>query len=256
MKFINMLNEKLETHDTLNPKIWNSDMTLRKDVEDKLYKIIDEFIENSHFLKIDDILAANLVGSNASYNYTEFSDLDLHLVVDLSAISEDSTFAGYTGDCERIMFNRRYDIEMNGVEVEIYVEDIRTAPVSNGIYDLFKGEWIRKPIQLVFPEVNNNLYKSVYDSAKTRALNLLHDAKTAKDIQKFINELYIERRNSLASDGEAGVHNQVFKDIRNEGLLDQLKDKYYELRSDELSLKSDDSDDTQLETILTQLWHA
>ena len=158
-EFINMLNEKLETHDTLNPKIWNSDMTLRKDVEDKLYKIIDEFIENSHFLKIDDILAANLVGSNASYNYTEDSDLDLHLVVDLSAISEDATFAGYTGDCERIIFNRRYDIEMNGVEIEIYVEDIRTAPVSNGIYDLFKGEWIRKPIQLVFPEVNNNLYK-------------------------------------------------------------------------------------------------
>lgn len=246
---MNTINEKLETHDTLNPKIWNSDMTLRSDVEQKLYNIIDEFVENSHFLTTDDIITANIVGSNASYNYTEFSDLDLHIVVNLSDLSEDEKFAGYTGDCERILFNRRYEIEMNGVDVELYVEDIRTAPVSNGIYDLFKGEWIRRPIKLVFPEVNNNLYKSVYDVHKQRAVKLLSSAKSAKEINKFVNDLYLLRRNSLAEDGEVGIGNQVFKDLRNEGLLDQLKDKYYELRSIELSLNDSDSD-TQLETIL------
>lgn len=241
--------EKLETHDNLNPKIWNSDMTLRSDVEQKLYNIIDEFVENSHFLTTDDIITANIVGSNASYNYTEFSDLDLHIVVNLSDLSEDEKFAGYTGDCERIIFNRRYEIEMNGVDVELYVEDIRTAPVSNGIYDLFKGEWIRRPIKLVFPEVNNNLYKSVYDVHKQKAVKLLSSAKSAKEINKFVNDLYLLRRDSLAEDGEVGIGNQVFKDLRNEGLLDQLKDKYYELRSIELSLNDSDSD-TQLETIL------
>lgn len=241
--------EKLETHDTLNPKIWNSDMTLRSDVEQKLYNIIDEFVENSHFLTTDDIITANIVGSNASYNYTEFSDLDLHIVVNLSDLSEDEKFAGYTGDCERIMFNRRYEIEMNGVDVELYVEDIRTAPVSNGIYDLFKGEWIRKPIKLVFPEVNNNLYKSVYNAHKDNAVKLLSSAKSAKEINNFVNDLYLTRRNSLAEDGEVGIGNQVFKDLRNEGLLDQLKDKYYELRSAELSLTDVDSD-TKLESIL------
>lgn len=237
--------EKLETHDTLNPKLWNDDMTLRSDVEQKLYQIIDEFVENSHFLTTDDIITANLVGSNASYNYTEYSDLDLHLVVNLSELSEDEKFAGYTGDCERIMFNRRYDIEMNGVEVELYVEDIRTAPVSNGIYDLYKSKWIRKPTKLVFPEMNNNLYKSVYDDNKSKAVDLLSNAKDAKQIMKFINDLYLTRRDSLAVDGEVGIGNQVFKDLRNEGLLDKLKDKYYELRSDELSL----STETNLESI-------
>lgn len=235
---MNTINEKLETHNELNPKIWNSDMTLRPDVEQKLYNIIDEFVENSHFLTTDDIITANIVGSNASYNYTEYSDLDLHLVIDMNALSEDERFVEYTGDCERIIFNRRYDIELNGVEVEIYVEDIRTMPISNGIYDLFKGEWISKPTKLEFPETNNNLYRSTYDENKDKAVSLLNDATDSKQIQQFINDLYILRRNSLASDGEAGIGNQVFKDLRNEGILDKLKDKYYELRSDELSTVS------------------
>lgn len=249
----NVIIEKLEIHDTLNKNIWNDDMTLRSDVESKLYDIIDEFVEDSNFLTIDDIITANIVGSNASYNYTDNSDLDLHLVVDFSSLSDDEKFVGYASDGERIIFNRRYDIDINGVNAEIYVEDIKSLPVSNGIYDLFKGEWVKRPIKLNPPKTNNKLYSSIYSKKYDDAMGLLDSADTSKDIQKFINQLYVDRRNSLAKDGEAGIENQVFKDIRNCGLLDKLKDKYYELRSQELSLNSvGDEDATQLESILLQ----
>ena len=246
----NIITEKLEIHDTLNKNIWNDDMTLRSDVESKLYDIIDEFIEDSNFLTIDDIITANIVGSNASYNYTDNSDLDLHLVVDFSSLSDDEKFVGYASDGERIIFNRRYDIDINGVNAEIYVEDIKSLPVSNGIYDLYNSKWIKKPIKLKAPEIDNNLYNNIYSKKYDEAMKLLDLADESKDIQKFINQLYVDRRNSLAKDGEAGIENQVFKDIRNCGMLDKLKDKYYELRSQELSLNSDD--DTQLESILLQ----
>lgn len=249
-----MIYEKLEIHDTLNPKIWNKDKTLRDDIKNALYDVIDEFINNSNFLTKDDVITANIVGSNASYNYTDFSDLDLHLVVDFDELSNDSKFVGYATDGERVIFNRRYDIDLNGVNVEVYVEDIKSLPVSNGIYDLYKEKWIKQPIKLKAPEMYNKLYNNIYNKVKDEAVDLLDNAPSAKSIKEFINKLYIDRRESLAKDGEAGLYNQIFKDIRNEGLLDNLKDLYYDLRSQELSIDEDSVDNvSQLETILRNM---
>lgn len=39
------LTEKIEKHDTLNPKLWNEDGTLKKEVHDKIIAIADEFID-------------------------------------------------------------------------------------------------------------------------------------------------------------------------------------------------------------------
>ena len=55
-------------------------------------------------------------------------------------------------------------------------------------------------------------------------------------ILDFINDLYMMRKLGLAEDGEASVGNLVFKELRNMNILSDLKDRYYELKSDELSL--------------------
>lgn len=39
-----MINEALEYHETLNPKIWTSDNKLRPEVEGAILKIVDFFI--------------------------------------------------------------------------------------------------------------------------------------------------------------------------------------------------------------------
>ena len=49
--------------------------------------------------------------------------------------------------------------------------------------------------------------------------------------------LYLMRKDSIATDGEYGVGNLLFKEIRNRGLLSALKDKYNEMISDELTLE-------------------
>lgn len=78
----------VKTHDTLNPKIWNLDNTLRKDVKVKLDKIVKEFANSIEIpLRIID---AHIVGSNASYNYTSQSDLDLHCIVNFNVVPENS----------------------------------------------------------------------------------------------------------------------------------------------------------------------
>ena len=63
------------------------------------------------------------------------------------------------------------------------------------------------------------------------------DDGDSDDIKDCIDMLYLMRKDSIAIDGEYGVGNLLFKEIRNRGLLNALKDKYNEMISDELTLE-------------------
>lgn len=224
-------------NDTLNPKIWNSDMTLREDVKAKLIDIVDEFVENSEIFTRDDIIDAELLGSNANYNYTDKSDIDLHLVVNMSDIAENTELVQVASNLEKSAFNMHYDIEIRNLEVEVYVEDVKAGTMSNGIYSLFNDEWIKRPEKQIIPDYStDDEYSTLKNKWVDDAQLILTTAKSSKEIKSFIDKLYNLRRLSLMSDGEFARGNLVFKEIRNSGLLQQLKDRRYELASDELSI--------------------
>ena len=75
------LTEAVEKHNTLNSKLFTKEELLKDRVRDKMLEIVDEFLTNLKEqeieIKIDDIL---FIGSNASYNYTKDSDIDLHIL--------------------------------------------------------------------------------------------------------------------------------------------------------------------------------
>ena len=73
-----VLTEKFEVHETLNPKLWSSDNKLLDEVKVKIVEIIEQFISTCD-IPIN-MVDAHLVGSNASYNYTQHSDLDVHII--------------------------------------------------------------------------------------------------------------------------------------------------------------------------------
>ena len=76
---MSLLYEGFEVHDTLNPKLWdiNSQLML-PEVRQKLIDIVSAF-EDYIDVPIN-IVDAQVCGSNASYNYTSNSDLDLHVI--------------------------------------------------------------------------------------------------------------------------------------------------------------------------------
>ena len=231
-----LINESLYTvHDTLNPKIWDSNNKLLPDVRSKLMEIVEEFKEYvSNDIEMN-IIDAHIVGSNASYNYTEYSDLDVHIVVNFEMIGDCSEILQSYYDAERSSFNDKYDISIHGVNVEIYVEDVKSNTISNGIYSVYKDEWIKYPEKLdKIPDIDLDPELSETIANVREVLNS-NDLDVVKDL---INELYLMRKNSLATDGEYGKGNQIFKEIRNQGLLDELKDEMYRLTSQELSLES------------------
>ena len=229
----------VELHDCLNIKIWDEENNLRPIVRDRLLQITKQYAEDSEVLNYNDILDAEIVGSNASYNYTSQSDLDLHLVVNMENLSCDPALFQLACNAEKINFNKYYDIKVKGIDVELYVEDVKSCTASNGIYSVFKDEWIKFPAKIEVPSFEDNAgYNTLLSEYKTKAEALLEPDTSAEDIDNYINSLYTLRRAGIMTDGEFSQGNFIFKEIRNLGLLDALKDMLKDIRSKELSVES------------------
>lgn len=215
----------------LNPKIWE-DKKLRKDVRETIIDIVSEFMDN--LIIPVEILDVRVVGSNASYNYTEHSDLDVHIISNLELVGSPTEIVQALYNSERSNFNRTHNIKIKGIEVELYVEDVNSAVTSNGIYSVIDDVWIKEPqiIKERSVKIDKNELQDLVDSVQS----VLADGDSG-DIKDCIDMLYLMRKDSIAIDGEYGVGNLLFKEIRNRGLLNDLKDKYNEMISDELTLE-------------------
>ena len=203
MKFIK---ENFEIHKTLNPKLFNTeDSTLKKDVRERLIEIADLFVdnlkENNVPIKVIDYW---LLGSNAAYNYGEFSDIDLHIIVNTDIV-EDSNILKLLYDYIKSNFNKNYNILVKGQEVEIYLEDVNTTSVSNGIYSLKKDKWIK------IPKKEDPTTYDIESTEEYKRWKSIYKNLKDTEIEDFINNLYILRKESLSKDGEYGLGNLIFK---------------------------------------------
>lgn len=233
MKFTlveSFLNETLVTiQDELNPVLW-SDNKLRPDIKEKIMDLVNEF-QSTLDIPLT-ILDINIVGSNASYNYTDKSDVDVHIVTNFEEYGYPKEFIEAAMNSFKTNFNNKYDVNYGGYNVEIYVEDVKFSPNSNGIYSVVRDEWIKEPIKLQPIDVD---LEPEYSILIDRINEILSNG-TEEDIIRVIDDLYLLRRNSLVVDGEFGKGNLIFKTIRNDGLLDALKERRVELASKELSI--------------------
>lgn len=224
------LNESVEYHDELNPKIW-SNGRLDSEVSKKLKDTVNEFVD---YIDIPiDVVDVHILGSNAGFNYHEGSDLDLHLVVNFDTIPASDEILQALYNAKKSSFNETYDISIHGIPVELYVEDIKANTISNGIYSLYKDMWIKYPVKEEVPEIDVSEQVAKYNQ-------IILEAMTSNDLERMENVLdsiYLLRKNSLACCGEYSKGNQIFKELRNQGSLNELRKRIYDETSKELSLE-------------------
>lgn len=221
----------MKFHDELNPKLWHN-FELKEEVKDKLEEITEAFIE---YLDIpaESILDVQITGSSANYNYTEHSDLDLHLIVDYEKVHQECPIVeGYLWSM-KAAFNKEHDISIYGVPVEVYAEDSRQSAVSNGVYSLLNDEWIKKP-EKIEPTTNDAAVLAKYNEIKD-IVDKLNDSEEAQDI---LDKVYEMRKAGLAEAGEFSTENLAFKMLRNEGYIDMLKKIKKEKIDKQLTLES------------------
>ncbi len=237
------LTEAVEKHNTLNSKLFTKEELLKDKVRDKMLEIVDEFLadlkEQEIKIKVDDIL---LIGSNASYNYTKDSDIDLHIIADAKATKYEKEVAAALYSAYRSLFNKNLDIEFYDIPVEIFVETEDSARVSNGVYSVKKNKWVKKPVQEDIPEYDTKALDELVDKWEAKCKELIDDIKAdklkdEKRVVKMLEDIYDKLRKKGIAKGEYSVENLAFKELRNKGYLDQFKEYRNELVSKRLSLE-------------------
>jgi hypothetical protein len=103
--------------DTLNPKIWENPKEPNKSVmipkvRKALMRISEEFIDYlGDDVFVDDI---HLTGSLANFNWSEFSDFDLHVIVDLQQYENQSELYKELFNLKKQVFNDKHNIKIFG----------------------------------------------------------------------------------------------------------------------------------------------
>jgi hypothetical protein len=214
---------------TLNPKIWKGN-ELDPQVISKLKDIAQAF---EKFVGIDlDVVDYTITGSNANYTWTEYSDLDLHLIIPGTPTDEQREL--FTA--KKALWAEQHTITIKGLPVETYIQGQDEPHHSTGVYSIVKDQWLTKP-KKIKPRVND----AAVEAKKDSVMRDLETAMLSKDLEKLraVKEKITKMRKAgLERAGEWSVENLVFKILRNLGMIDQLTEKIRELEDQELSLEN------------------
>lgn len=213
------VNSTLQYHSSLNPQVWQG-WNMDGVVREHLLAIAELFVE---YLEIPDfrMLDVYLTGSLANFNYTQYSDFDLHVVTDYRDLKcDDLAEALYTA--KKRIWNDQHDISIHGYDVELYVEDIEHQAHSAGIFSVQNNRWISKP-KFVPPEYDQAAVRKKTQGMIDLLSKTIRRSTAPADFKQAAARLYRMRQSGLDAGGEFSTENLAFKAIRNMGWIDRLR---------------------------------
>ena len=239
--------------DELNPKIWvlpneraMSDPkgqveTMKPKVRERLLQIAYEFID---FLGVDVVVSdVVMTGSLSNYNWSRFSDVDLHIIIDFNQFSKkELPLYEELFRLKKTLFNDNHDITIFGYDVELYAQDENESHFSSGEYSVLFDEWITEP-KKDKTEIDTDLIKKKSEQWMNQIDTIIENAKdeplevAIKLIDKYKDKIKKYRTAGLEKGGEMSDENLVFKVLRRNGYIQKLFDFKNEFMDKSLSLK-------------------
>ena len=212
--------------DELNPKVW-TDYTIDEDIRKELAKIAEDYFESIELgeVKLKDIM---LTGSNCNFNWSKYSDFDLHLVMDFSEINDDVELVKKYLDAAGKVWNSQHDITIKGYDVEIYSQDISEEHTSSGEYSLMNDEWIKKPSKQDFtPDEDlirkkSKLLMEAIDEMEEDLEKGIEYEELMTKLKKIWKKIKEGRKAGLEKEGEFSIENLVFKLLRRNDYITKL----------------------------------
>jgi len=219
--------ESFQIHDELQPEVWQEER-LNSEARERLIEIAANFLEGLEIpVSMNDL---RFTGSLANYNWSKYSDIDLHIVVDFSKVDENTELVKAFFDEARLRWNDKHRITIHGFEVEIYVENIDEEHKSSGIHSVTDDEWIIKPDPIEHTidfETAEKKSQDYVDRAQ-RISNLVSDGKyelALRHIERVKEKIRDMRKVGLESEeAEFSAENIAFKILRRDQILKRLND--------------------------------
>ena len=231
----------LTINDTLQQKIW-SGKTLRPEVSQKLIEIATKFFED---LDLDvNLENITFTGSVANYNYTKYSDIDLHLIVNFEEVDDNVELVREFFNAKTALWNKTHNIFVRGYEIELYVQNSTEDHHSTGVYSVKNSEWIAEPLRLE-PKINTDMVKRKANSfidMIERVEDVYDDKNYQKSYDMAVNlarKIKKFRQSGLEDKGEYSNENLAFKYLRNKGHIKKLYDTRNQSYDKMMSLEGD-----------------
>ena len=229
------LSEKIEKdvinsfdiQDSLIKDVWD-DLTLKPEIREKLLLIAQDFFNSLELPEGTILKDIKVTGSLANFNWSKFSDVDLHLVIDFSEISDNEKFAKDYFDAKKNLWNNAHDINIFGYPVEVYVEDVDEAHTSSGLYSVLNDEWITIPQseKIVIDKSDIKSKAQGYFSSLPQ-LQKMYDNGEYEQVIETIDQILAKikqmRSSGLEKGGQYSVENLAFKVLRRSDFIDGLK---------------------------------
>ena len=231
------MSDAVTFHNNLNPKLFRG-QHLQPDVELQLKTIAQDFLQEMgiHDLDVRDV---TISGSNAAYSYTDHSDLDLHILVNMADLPDNEVYREFF-NAKKDLYNDSHDITINKIPVELYIQDAAKPVLSLGEYSIKDNKWLRLPTKRR-ANFDQTATKAKYEKLLNVIKTTLQSNKIGK-VSKVLKKIKQYRQAGLDKGGEFGPENLAYKALRSQGYITKLYDLRDKLHSNHLSLNGMYSD--------------
>jgi hypothetical protein len=225
--------KSFKSKETLSDNIFeltDKEYKMRDDIRKKLLEISDDFIGTFGIeFFIHNIV---LTGSLANYNWSQFSDVDLHILIDFDEFdgskNKDTVYLHNIikefFDAKKNVWNNNHDVKIKGFDVEVYVQDVNEEHISSGVYSILHNEWIVEPKQEKPNIDDRKILEKGEEYAKKidKLINLGSKKDVLPQIEILRKKIKEFRQSGLESGGEYSYENLTFKLLRRNGYIQKL----------------------------------
>lgn len=210
---------------------------MREIIRKKLLEVADDFID---FLGIEffihDIV---LTGSLANYNWSEYSDVDLHILIDFKETDYDLSLLKEFFDSKKDNWNKEHNVKIKNFDVELYVQDINEPHISSGVYSILNDEWIIQP-KKIKPKIDDRIIIEKGEEYAKLIDELISKSDMNKDIKNELKDIKTKikkfRQSGLDKGGEYSYENLTFKLLRRNGYIGKLLNLKTKITDKKLSI--------------------
>jgi hypothetical protein len=220
--------KSFEVKDSLCSDIFkeeDGEFFMHDQIRDRLMEVTEKFMD---YLDIEFFIHdVVLTGSLANYNWSKYSDVDLHILIDYDETDYNLDLLKGFFDSKRSLWNRQHEITIKGFDCEIYVQDVKEKHHASGLYSVLNNSWLVVPEKTV-QSINKDLIIKKASNFEDNIDDIKSRFDKGEDVTEEIKSLKIKlkkfRQSGLDSGGEYSYENLAFKLLRRNGYIKKLLD--------------------------------
>lgn len=212
--------------DKLEPRVW-TDGKLDPKVRKILLKVADHFIKSWKLEQDIDIKDIRFTGSLAAFNWSKYSDIDLHIIVDFNEVNENEKLVERFFTLAKSRWNDKHDVHVGPYEIEVYVENEGEKHMATGLYSVQNDEWIKEPTRedATFDEDDIRSKSKYFMNMLPILTQQFKEEKydlVIRNIDRMKEKIRRMRQSGLSKGGQFSTENLVFKVLRRTDFLGKV----------------------------------